>query len=52
VHPLPGRNLLPIVDGAEPDADRAVYLQTRDNIFEGDVLASVAASVVRRPAPS
>lgn len=54
VHPLPGRNLLPIVDGAEPDADRAVYLQTRDNIFEGDVLASVAASVVRlghRPPP-
>jgi len=29
-------NLVPIVDGAKPDADRAVYLMTRDNIIEGD----------------
>jgi arylsulfatase A-like enzyme len=47
VHPLPGRNLLPVLDGAEPDADRAVYLQTRDNIFEGDVLSSAAATLLR-----
>ena len=55
VHRLPGRSLLPVVDGAAPDADRAVYLQTRDNIFEGDVLSSVAASIVRlghRPPPA
>ncbi|HVT22036.1 MAG TPA: sulfatase-like hydrolase/transferase, partial [Mycobacteriales bacterium] len=38
VHPLPGRNLMPIVDGSEtPDAaNRAVYLLTRDNMLEGD----------------
>ncbi|MGB0114869.1 MAG: sulfatase-like hydrolase/transferase [Ilumatobacteraceae bacterium] len=41
VHPLPGRNLMPIVDGDEPaDADRTVYLMTRDNILEGDTGAS------------
>ncbi len=44
VHPLPGRNLLPVVDGAPPDEGRVVYLQTRGNIFEGDVLATAAAS--------
>ena len=32
VHPLPGRNLMPVVDGASADADRAVYLMTRDNV--------------------
>ncbi len=47
LHPLPGRNLLPVVDGAVPDADRAVYLQTRDNIFEGDAVASGAAIKLR-----
>ncbi len=37
VHPLPGRNLMPVVDSAdEPDRDRTVYLITRDNILEGD----------------
>ncbi len=37
VHPLPGRNLMPIVDGtAEPDRERRVYLTTRDNMLEGD----------------
>ncbi len=40
VHPLPGRDLLPVVDGAEPDAARAVYLLTRDNMPEGDSGAS------------
>ncbi len=43
-HPLPGRNLMPIVDGdAGPDSNRAVYLMTRDNILEGDSGASVVA---------
>jgi arylsulfatase A-like enzyme/putative intracellular protease/amidase len=56
VHPLPGRNLLPLLD--EPDAvdeDRAVYLQTRDNILEGDSGASGLARRLGRgdnpPAP-
>ena len=40
VHPLPGRNLMPVVDGAPADADRAVYLMTRDNMLEGDSGAS------------
>lgn len=40
VHPLPGVNLMPIVDGAAADADRAVYLMTRDNMLEGDSGAS------------
>ena len=40
VHPLPGTNLMPVVDGAAADADRAVYLMTRDNMLEGDSGAS------------
>ncbi|WP_232077832.1 sulfatase-like hydrolase/transferase [Mycolicibacterium aichiense] len=40
VHPLPGRNLMPIVDGAPADDTRAVYLMTRDNMLEGDTGAS------------
>jgi len=40
VHPLPGRNLMPVVDGAPIDDDRAVYLMTRDNMLEGDSGAS------------
>lgn len=40
VHPLPGANLMPVVDGAAADADRAVYLMTRDNMLEGDSGAS------------
>ena len=44
VHPLPGTNLLPVVDGAAATlADRSVYLITRDNILEGDTGASVVA---------
>ena len=44
VHPLPGRDLMPVVDGAEPaDLHRPVYLMTRDNILEGDSGASAAA---------
>lgn len=56
VHPLPGRNLMPVVDGAEsPDSDRPVYLMTRDNMLEGDTLASGVARRLGRtdkpPAP-
>lgn len=40
VHPLPGRDLMPVVDGAPADDRRAVYLMTRDNILEGDSGAS------------
>ena len=40
VHPLPGANLMPVVDGAAADTDRAVYLMTRDNMLEGDSGAS------------
>jgi arylsulfatase A-like enzyme len=46
VHPLPGRDLCPVLDGGLADGRRAVYLQTRDNILEGDTLASVAAQLV------
>ena len=35
VHPLPGRNLMPLLDGADPTPGRAVYLMTRDNMMEG-----------------
>ena len=40
VHPLPGANLMPVVDGAAADTDRPVYLMTRDNMLEGDSGAS------------
>jgi arylsulfatase A-like enzyme len=46
VHPLPGRDLGAVIDGAEPDHARAIYLQTRDNVLEGDTLASVAAQLI------
>jgi arylsulfatase A-like enzyme len=55
VHPLPGRDLMPVVDGAPADEDRAVYLMTRDNVLEGDTGASAAARQLGRavnpPAP-
>ncbi|MGW0157863.1 sulfatase-like hydrolase/transferase [Mycobacterium sp. NPDC003323] len=55
VHPLPGRDLMPVVDGGAPDADRAVYLLTRDNVLEGDTGASGLARQLGRdvnpPAP-
>ncbi len=44
VHPLPGRNLMPVVAApAQADRDRAVYLMTRDNMLEGDSGASAMA---------
>lgn len=55
VHELPGRNLMPIVDGAVADETRAVYLMTRDNMLEGDSGASGLARQLKRtinpPAP-
>ncbi len=55
VHPLPGRDLMPVVDGGPADDDRAVYLLTRDNVLEGDSGASAAAraigAVANPPAP-
>jgi arylsulfatase A-like enzyme len=43
VHPLPGRDLMPVVDGGAADETRAVYLMTRDNVLEGDTGASAGA---------
>ena len=44
VHPLPGRNLMPVVDDPTiADRDRGVYLMTRDNMLEGDSGASALA---------
>lgn len=43
VHPLPGRDLMPVVDGAAADEGRAIYLMTRDNVLEGDTGASASA---------
>jgi arylsulfatase A-like enzyme len=55
VHPLPGRDLMPVVDGAPADDGRAIYLMTRDNVLEGDTGASAAARqlglTVNPPAP-
>jgi len=48
VHPLPGQNLLPVLDGGPADDDRAVYIMTRDNILEGDTGASAVARRLRR----
>lgn len=51
VHPLPGRNLMPVVDRAEQaDTDRPVYLMTRDNMLEGDTGASGVARRMGRTA--
>ena len=51
VHPLPGRNLMPVIDGEEPpSADRAVYVLTRDNMLEGDSGASGFARRIGRTA--
>ncbi|MDW3214579.1 MAG: sulfatase-like hydrolase/transferase [Ilumatobacteraceae bacterium] len=56
VHPLPGTNLMPVVDDpTSADAERGVYLMTRDNMLEGDSEASGLARRfgrdVRPPAP-
>ena len=55
VHPLPGRDLMPVVDGAPAEETRAVYVMTRDNMLEGDTGASGLARRLKRtvnpPAP-
>jgi arylsulfatase A-like enzyme len=43
VHELPGRDLMPVVDGGAADENRAIYLMTRDNVLEGDTGASAGA---------
>ena len=43
LHPLPGRDLMGVVDGGAADADRSVYAITRDNMPEGDSGASALA---------
>ncbi len=46
VHPLPGTNLMPVVDDPTcADVDRAVYMMTNDNMLEGD---SGASGIARR----
>lgn len=50
VHPLPGRNLMDVVDGAPADHDRAVYLMTRDNMLEGDSGASGLGRMLKKTA--
>jgi hypothetical protein len=51
VHPLPGTNLMPVVDDPSvADRDRGVYLMTRDNILEGDSGASGLARRLGRAA--
>ncbi|KUH84645.1 sulfatase-like hydrolase/transferase [Mycobacterium sp. IS-1556] len=55
VHDLPGRDLMPVVNGAPADESRAVYLMARDNVLEGDTGASGLARRLKRttnpPAP-
>jgi arylsulfatase A-like enzyme len=48
VHPLPGQNLMQVVDGGPADDERAVYIMTRDNMLEGDSGASAVARRLRR----
>ncbi|WP_099021116.1 sulfatase-like hydrolase/transferase [Mycolicibacterium palauense] len=43
VHPLPGRDLMPVVDGAPAEPARAVYLMTRDAVLDGDTQVSAVA---------
>ncbi len=55
VHQLPGRDLMPVIDGADADERRSIYLMTRDNVLEGDTKASGLARqlgrTVKPPAP-
>lgn len=55
LHPLPGRDLMPTVNGGPADADRSVYAMTRDNMPEGDSGASGVARqlglIGRQPKP-
>ncbi len=53
VHPLPGRNLMPVVaDPTKADPQRVVYMMTCDNMLEGDSGASgLARRIGRESAP-
>jgi arylsulfatase A-like enzyme len=47
LHPLPGRDLMPLIEGGEEaGSTRAAYLMTRDNVLEGDSRASAIARAV------
>ncbi len=49
VHDLPGRNLMPLLDGqAGEGGARCVYLMTRDNVLEGDGGGSGLARMLTR----
>lgn len=51
VHPLPGRNLMPVLDDpGSADRERPVYLMTCDNMLEGDTGASAVARRLGRTA--
>lgn len=56
LHPLPGRDLMPLVERGEREVStRAVYLMTRDNILEGDTGVSILGRLLgltsRAPLP-
>ncbi len=56
MHPLPGRDLMPVINGDdEPDRSRSVYAITRDNMPEGDSGASAIARrmgrITKQPPP-
>jgi arylsulfatase A-like enzyme/putative intracellular protease/amidase len=53
VHPLPGRDLMPMVaDPSAGDPHRPVYLMTRDNMLEGDTgLSGLARRLGRTQNP-
>ena len=56
VHPLPGRDLSSLIDGIDsPELEaRSVYFMTRDNMLEGDTLASGMAralGMAKKPPP-
>ena len=45
MHPLPGYDLSPLIENQNEDRflERGVYMMTRDNVLEGDTLASAIA---------
>ncbi len=56
VHPLPGRDLSALIDGMDsPELEgRSAYFMTRDNMLEGDTLASGMARALgmsKKPPP-
>jgi len=54
-HPLPGKDLSPLLENPETEEfkNRAIYFMTRDNMLEGDTLASaVARSLGQAEKPS